>query len=802
VTESHARVEASVPGTTITLLEHQTHMVRAMLDREGQYERLLAGHSPPSRCSMVQHCRGRRKVLETQFTGASASNACVLADRPGTGKTFEILALIALRPFPGFASEPVVFRGAMEERDLVCRANVRADVQICWRRQYTCVHRTNLIFVGKTVLKYWRETIETQTKLRVWTIEGVRDLRKLYDYVFTVGPETEGSLAKYNNAKGEERYARRLDRWDVILVKNGTVSGNLNVPELEGSWMEGAKTKNIVGLFGILFRNHCFGRVILDDYDTLGIVSSSMVIPSMFTWYVSATRPSRTSGVNRQATVVTLWDQLRAMRPLYNDINGRKDDFIGRVRISCHPQLLERSLKISGVRHWLYQLENPHDRLIGAMAELDEEDLAEMLNANALRAAAVAAGTADMSVAGIFEHLLQSRYRQYCKLRASLTYVGRLHLESLRFEEDEDEERRRAFAPYEAKVRRNLEAAGPKSKVVRIYGRLSDEAREEMCDFIREREGEMRAELDKVGGGIRRVKENIKDGDCPIMLTPLSESGEIFILRCCSVVICEQAAQGLQVEELRGNLHMNCPKCRAPLTGADVICIPQLRALDILEERMEGEEADGARTANKENQVPQGSEGDSGKEAKRPEEAKEAKKPEEAQSAEEERPNLKVRAVVDIIRGREAGGVKVDNPLPGLLEGTNELGGAPQGERKFLIFANHEEMLAQVCAGLDAEGISYRTLRGTTSQLNEIIDRYRLPNGARGSYQILLINGLQFCAGMNLQCTTDLIFTHWVTRRNVACQIGGRAARHGRLSDLQMHYVLYQNEMGGFTTAE
>jgi hypothetical protein len=218
------------------------------------------------------------------------------------------------------------------------------------------------------------------------------------------------------------------------------------------------------------------------------------------------------------------------------------------------------------------------------------------------------------------------------------------------------------------------------------------------------------------------------------------------------------------VEELRGTVRFQCPKCRAAVTGMDIICVPCSRFSDITEERWE-EQAE-VRGGTGREEVPR---------------------------------NPKLETLVRIVRGDRPERKAVGNPLPGLLEGRTSLG-APS-DRKFLVFANHEEMLGQICARLEGEGIAFRVLRGTTAQMNEIIDRYRLPSSDKRSLRILLVNGVQYCAGMNLQCTTDLIFAHWVCARNVACQIGGRAARHGRTSDLSIHYLLYKNEEEAFERA-
>ena len=40
----------------------------------------------------------------------------------------------------------------------------------------------------------------------------------------------------------------------------------------------------------------------------------------------------------------------------------------------------------------------------------------------------------------------------------------------------------------------------------------------------------------------------------------------------------------------------------------------------------------------------------------------------------------------------------------------------------------------------------------------------------------------------------DIIFAHKVESKDIEMQIIGRAARYGRTCDLNIHYVLYDNE--------
>lgn len=63
-----------------------------------------------------------------------------------------------------------------------------------------------------------------------------------------------------------------------------------------------------------------------------------------------------------------------------------------------------------------------------------------------------------------------------------------------------------------------------------------------------------------------------------------------------------------------------------------------------------------------------------------------------------------------------------------------------------------------------------------------------------GNNNILLLNSNFFGCGLNLQCTTDIIFLH-KTDENLEKQIIGRAQRPGRTSKLNIWYLFHKNEL-------
>jgi hypothetical protein len=77
---------------------------------------------------------------------------------------------------------------------------------------------------------------------------------------------------------------------------------------------------------------------------------------------------------------------------------------------------------------------------------------------------------------------------------------------------------------------------------------------------------------------------------------------------------------------------------------------------------------------------------------------------------------------------------------------------------------------------------------GNIDSINESINKYTY-----GNINVLLLNSNLFGCGLNLQCTTDIIFLH-KTEEILEKQIIGRSQRYGRNSKLNIWYLMHENE--------
>ena len=112
-----------------------------------------------------------------------------------------------------------------------------------------------------------------------------------------------------------------------------------------------------------------------------------------------------------------------------------------------------------------------------------------------------------------------------------------------------------------------------------------------------------------------------------------------------------------------------------------------------------------------------------------------------------------------------------------------------QTDAKLLIFSAYENSFTNVIPVLQRMGIKYSYLKGNGNQINATIDRYK-----NGDVTVLLVNTSSYGSGLNLENTTDMILFHKFDTE-IEKQVIGRAHRFGRQQPLNVHYLLYENEM-------
>lgn len=107
---------------------------------------------------------------------------------------------------------------------------------------------------------------------------------------------------------------------------------------------------------------------------------------------------------------------------------------------------------------------------------------------------------------------------------------------------------------------------------------------------------------------------------------------------------------------------------------------------------------------------------------------------------------------------------------------------------KILIFSCSDTSFSKLTPILDNQHIKYEYLKGNGSHVNNVMEKYKT-----GNINVLLVNVRYYGSGFNMENTTDVIMFHKFDTE-IEKQVVGRAQRFGRTSELNVWYLMYENE--------
>ncbi len=681
--ETYETVE-HIPGLKTTLYQHQKTVVKAMYDLEKTRRYTVEGN-------------------EIFF------NSAVLSEPTGSGKTIDILALLLLLPTPR----------ALDDILPLCKMNSSKSAGYVTRK-FKRIMNTNLIFVGRSVLSQWEYAITTFTSLKYFVVKTVLELRKLFSMI----------------EKGKIRY-------HIILVKNGDITTNIVLPF--GLEQYSTRTKPMMYSLIADIYNICWKRVIIDDFDTIGLPIDAPQINALFTWFISSTRKKdmpkykiyRKEESNN--TIKNFTDNRDHMCKYiaYNDI------LFQHLNIRTCSQYMNQTMSLPFPKFYLAKFRNKDDYLIGALGRIESPGAArivEMLNGNAYKSAAAAAGIESHSIADIFSAVLGAKFGEYQFASDLLSFI----------EWQESKEDERIDIPDNV----DLDEVVDEVKIYRYGKRDLLKMRDIEYNFprikaiIEETKAEYTEIKKRTGVDIQRVKDNINHGTCPVCKEDLADCGETVIEKICGAVYCADC--GVKAQRLHLGEKGVCCCCRATIRFKDLIYLgTEIKLADIVEDNID----------------------------------------DEITNIQPETPRDKFSAIIDIINGiKPMEGKRVDMNIPSLVKGSKFV--QEEKVKKLLVFASFDETLFQVRNMMNQNRIKHWFLNGTSKQITQIANEFNSSTECCA----LIINSLKYCSGLNLQTSTDLIFTHKINDINIEAQVAGRGQRIGRVGSLNIWYLLYENE--------
>ena len=663
----------------------------------------------------VEHKREFKHHSNTHKTSAG-----LLSEKFGSGKTAIILALIIREPMP--------YNGSIYHKVSLDNTNMGITIEKTFDAKLTI--RPAIVFVASSVILQWEKTIKRMTKLNVFIVKNVRKLNMLWDM--------------HNNGT--------INDLDIIIVKNGNITGKLNYDGVLSD-KNNRVQKKIYNLVADMFSPYCFSRLIIDDYDIISLPNPAGYINARFTWFVSATEYTSKNYYNEHHLYLNndIYKSLLRSNLSLRSI-GKNYSLSHYFNVRCEAKFVEDSISLGRpiflehrfVNRSLQCISMIRDLLVG---EEYVEDVMEMLYGDAIETAAERAGIKSSRVSDIFKKILQDKYDDYEKATKTLAFIDTIDIKNLpNPPEGEHYHQKHLYAlkPIEYNYPNIL------SKIATV--------REECIDLKKQTES-----------AINRIKKNVKEGDCPICY---NEFKNTIIMSCCNKIICGSCVRrGSRFRTTNNAVLGRCVYCRTEFNFNELVFIDEKINLEDLNENNFVEEI---------------------KETK--EEIPKEIIPKEELNDLKNITNPKCRRIMQIIKNypfRDNKPKVIDIKIEKMISGNKELPEAKPDEKKFVIFSRFENSLDHVEKMFIEKNISYKRLSGSCENIHNLAEEFQ---NIDGKNKILLINGEKYASGINLQAMTDLIFVHKIRNKHIEAQIIGRGQRIGRKKQLVVHPLLYYGE--------
>ena len=468
-------------GFKTKLLLHQQTVLAAMLELEET--RVVQGHTS----GMFENPKQRFETC-----------AGLLSEKFGSGKTIMILALIVAKPMPD--NKPV-YQVCRTRKCDIGRDKTRWVTETSFfikkRFHQDLILKPALLFVASSVILQWEKAVKDFTAFKVLSITHVNDLKKLYKYIRD----------------------KTINDYDIVLVKNGNITGEFKID----GYIEHKNKKTqrkIYNVIANISRGQCWSRVVLDDYDIIKLPRPTAFMNGLFTWFISATDFCVNSKISERMEHSNIHDILT-----YHNIDLQvmtKATHLNKTLNVCNDEkYTEDSISVGKPVFWAHTLVNRNKQyvqMIGVMAGNKANEIMEMLNGDAIGTAAEHAGIKSDNITDIFKKILQDQYDMYTLSVATLGWIETLDIDG--FVDLDDPDEGDTYHQKHVYKQRPIEYNYPdiKGKVVAV---------QEACEMSKT----------ESGTAIERVKDNIKEGDCPVCCGDLNDDDAI-IVRCCGKILC------------------------------------------------------------------------------------------------------------------------------------------------------------------------------------------------------------------------------------------------------------------------
>ena len=713
------------PGFTGHLWPPQATLLRAMLDLEESPELPLVGADVEGGAARLC-CESGRIAAEFSF-----------------GKTVLCVALVCAAPLP--RERPRFLNFPLMERGAALRTNCLAVVGPPGRGgaylfkpqgrgafprlilRHPRLYPATLVVAAPSVITQWEECIRAfAPHLTFCTIENVRTLREFHG-----------------------RFRAQREPFNLVLLKAGKVTTTFHLP---GEPPLLARQRSLTSALAAVTEGWTWGRMVVDDFDTIRLSTDDLFLPARFTWVISAT--ARSSNAHQEIVPAPTPAAFLRANSTLKLLGAALDDLFNRaLKLQCDPNYVRDHIT-STTAHWR-RVVVAGGRAVGILQDLGvPAEILEMAAAGALETAAEHLSIKVATLGELVEKVLETRTEKY---HAAIRVL------------------RRVAAPPETAPAAEAPATSPtpeEVKAIRAALKGGDDhaaagalARvggggSGLAHALRSLEEWAEKEKEEHGGRLRRMRENIREACCQACSVPIED--ESYVVNCCQVVICGYCT--LLREGGRCRYISRCPNC-AQDVDVHKSLIYVGKDLDL-----EGGLADDALVLSA------------------------GTAPPSPKAPPHPRAEPRLRALLQLLRGDPPDAVDDQRGLPplvdGLLAGLRDVPRPPGAPQKFLIFAMHPESTRHVLDALDAEGIPAVRLSGKRAEKNEAVARFKDPAGI----DVMVATSSRDCAGLHLPEVGCLIFYNRHVDREIAKQAIGRAQRVGRAHSLEVIEIVSEGE--------
>jgi hypothetical protein len=516
----------------------------------------------------------------------------------------------------------------------------------------------------------------------------------------------------------------------------------------------------------------------------------------------------------------------------------------------CSTAFVQKCVDIPAPIHRIYKIRRHDAWAIAAIGELGANTVLEMLNSDALESAASYVGANIASTpTDILKNILDKNYSEFIAAKKIIIRLKKWREEYInKYQKQQN---------YYFDRNESDELLNSIINSIITSGRIKKDLVTWFSTKLIQKIDETIAEKSKIEESLRnilrRFNANMSEKECPICCNAL-ENTSIAVTKCCSLPLCSSCISNsgrfnivkstsfptVRQSSDRSSPMNNggeniisgkCPQCRSTITFPKDVCIISTKKMMLtsidsscnIDENILNEIDENILN---EIEVDNNEKGEIIEEKieemieemieeKEEEVIEEKEKKDEKDNTLENTFSKKIRKVWDIATSKnddnssknskktliEDDEIQIINPTLeedkvrwNLYTSAKIIETPADSPKKILLFSNWAECFKYVYNFGKTSGflkqVDVLKLHGGPHQLSSILNEFI--NSKKDA--ILFIDSMKYCAGMNIQAATHVIFMHKILDERIMTQLIGRTTRIGRTFSVKIYSLLYDME--------